>query len=234
MLDLLVEYFRTRGVRVATADAARAVVARSSTPRPIRAGGHRPPVAWHRRPRRARGGPRLNPSCYVVIVTGYASLDSAIRAVRLGAYDYLTKPFSLGQLDVILARLRDRLALEEENRRLARQVVGRDQPRARIALTAHLDASTRGWAGWRWPSRSCSTASVQPEGPSMRPGPARRVGGVRVVAAAHAVGRRTSGAGLRGWIPRPIGGYPWRRAGTRLARGPAGATTGNRPRHAWT
>ncbi len=36
-----------------------------------------------------------NPSCYVVIVTGYASLDSAISAVRLGAHDYLTKPFSL-------------------------------------------------------------------------------------------------------------------------------------------
>ena len=31
-----------------------------------------------------------NPHCYVVIVTGYASLDSAIHAVRVGAYDYLT------------------------------------------------------------------------------------------------------------------------------------------------
>ena len=60
-----------------------------------------------------------NPSCFVVIVTGYASLDSAIQAVRLGAYDYLTKPFSLGQLDVLLQRLQDRLTLEDENRRLS-------------------------------------------------------------------------------------------------------------------
>ncbi|MEZ5284227.1 MAG: response regulator [Vicinamibacterales bacterium] len=37
---------------------------------------------------------RANASCYVVIVTGYASLDSAIQAVRGGAYDYLPKPFS--------------------------------------------------------------------------------------------------------------------------------------------
>jgi DNA-binding response OmpR family regulator len=61
---------------------------------------------------------QVNESCYVVIVTGYASLDSAIRAVRVGAYDYLTKPFSLGQLDVILSRICDRAVLERENRQL--------------------------------------------------------------------------------------------------------------------
>lgn len=63
---------------------------------------------------------QANVSSYVVIVTGYASLDSAISAVRLGAYDYLTKPFSLGQLDVILRRIADRESLEQENRALAR------------------------------------------------------------------------------------------------------------------
>jgi two-component system, NtrC family, response regulator AtoC len=61
---------------------------------------------------------QVNASSYVVIVTGYASLDSAIAAVRLGAYDYLTKPFSLGQLEVILRRIADRESLERENRQL--------------------------------------------------------------------------------------------------------------------
>lgn len=61
---------------------------------------------------------QANASCYVVIVTGYASLDSAIQAVRVGAYDYLAKPFSIGQLDVILNRITDRAALEQENRQL--------------------------------------------------------------------------------------------------------------------
>jgi DNA-binding NtrC family response regulator len=65
-----------------------------------------------------RAARQANASCYVVIVTGYASLDSAIAAVRLGAYDYLTKPFSLGQLDVILQRIADRQQLEHENRSL--------------------------------------------------------------------------------------------------------------------
>lgn len=53
---------------------------------------------------------QANPQCFVVIITGYASLDSAIRAVRVGAYDYLTKPFSLAQLDIILTRIRERRA----------------------------------------------------------------------------------------------------------------------------
>ncbi len=65
-----------------------------------------------------RAARQANASSYVVIVTGYASLDSAISAVRLGAYDYLTKPFSLGQLDVILRRIGDRESLEQENRTL--------------------------------------------------------------------------------------------------------------------
>jgi DNA-binding NtrC family response regulator len=72
--------------------------------------------------RTARKG---NRSCYVVMITGYATLDSALRAVREGAYDYLAKPFSLGQLDVMLARIKDRISLERENRDLRRRLGGR-------------------------------------------------------------------------------------------------------------
>jgi CheY-like chemotaxis protein len=66
-----------------------------------------------------------NRECYVVMITGYATLDSALRAVREGAYDYLAKPFSLGQLDVMLARIKDRISLERENRDLRRRLAGR-------------------------------------------------------------------------------------------------------------
>jgi DNA-binding NtrC family response regulator len=65
-----------------------------------------------------------NPSAYVVMITGYATLDSALRAVREGAYDYLPKPFALGQLEVVFARIRDRIALEAENRMLSKQMDG--------------------------------------------------------------------------------------------------------------
>lgn len=140
VLDLVVEYFRTRGVRTSSVGDGRSAIAALERD-PARFGL----VVTDLQLPGADGlavleaARRANPSCYVVIITGYASLESAIRAVRLGAYDYLTKPFSLGQLDVILARLQDRLALEEENRRLARQVVNRDQPEVRHALSARLD-----------------------------------------------------------------------------------------------
>lgn len=48
---------------------------------------------------------RSNPQCAVVIVTGYATLDSAIQAVRVGAYDFLPKPFSLSDVDRLLKRI---------------------------------------------------------------------------------------------------------------------------------
>jgi DNA-binding NtrC family response regulator len=64
---------------------------------------------------------RAHATCYVVIITGYASIDVAVEAVRAGAYDLLAKPFSLAQLDLVLARIKDRMALESENRQLIGQ-----------------------------------------------------------------------------------------------------------------
>jgi two-component system response regulator AtoC len=58
-----------------------------------------------------------NPSSYVVMMTGYGSLETAINAVRLGAQDYLTKPFSLGEVDVVLRQATARHELEQEQRR---------------------------------------------------------------------------------------------------------------------
>jgi DNA-binding NtrC family response regulator len=57
-----------------------------------------------------------NPFVYVVMITGYGSLETAISAVRAGAQDYLTKPFSLGQVEVILRQAATRFDLEEERR----------------------------------------------------------------------------------------------------------------------
>ena len=84
-----------------------------------------------------------NPSVAVIIVTGYASVDSAVRAVRLGAYDYLTKPFTLGQIDVIVGRAAERQALEAENRQLARKMEGRDLPDVAPGIAEQLDSIDR-------------------------------------------------------------------------------------------
>jgi len=125
--ELLVEHLRGKGLRVATAADGRAAIAAIE-----RSPGHFGLIFTDLQLPGAdglavvRSARQVHPTCHVVIITGYASLDSAIEAVRLGAYDYLTKPFSLGQLDVILGRILDRHALELENRQLARQIGDRD------------------------------------------------------------------------------------------------------------
>jgi DNA-binding NtrC family response regulator len=84
----------------------------------------------------------MNRECYVVMITGYATLDSALRAVREGAYDYLAKPFSLGQLDVMLARIKDRIGLERENRDLRRRLAGLKGGTAAGAQATYAPPST--------------------------------------------------------------------------------------------
>ena len=55
----------------------------------------------------------INPALNVVIITGYASLDTAVKAVRLGAFDYLSKPFTLAEIEMMIHRLGERLQLEK-------------------------------------------------------------------------------------------------------------------------
>lgn len=122
--DLLGEFCTAHGFRVALAHDGRAAITaleRATTPFPIVIADlnlpHADGFAVLEAARRA------DPGCYVIIVTGYATIDGAVRAVRAGAYDFLAKPFVLGQLELVLDRIRDRMALEAENRSLARQVV---------------------------------------------------------------------------------------------------------------
>src|SRR5581483_1123265 len=48
---------------------------------------------------------QLSPETQVVILTGQASVDTAVQALRLGAFDYLTKPCKWAELEVLLARI---------------------------------------------------------------------------------------------------------------------------------
>jgi two-component system, NtrC family, response regulator AtoC len=50
----------------------------------------------------------------VVVVTGYASIDSAIEAVRAGAFHYLTKPIRLAEFDNLIARIIEKIKISNE------------------------------------------------------------------------------------------------------------------------
>ena len=90
---------------------------------------------------------RVQPDTVSIILTGYASLESAIKALREGAYDYLIKPCDVDELRAVVARgierrqlgiqLKDRLAdLEAANQTI--RDMNRDLQRRIEAATAEL------------------------------------------------------------------------------------------------
>ncbi|WP_338669714.1 sigma-54-dependent transcriptional regulator [Pseudodesulfovibrio methanolicus] len=60
----------------------------------------------------------FNPAIPVLIMTAYSSVDVAVGAMKLGAYDYLTKPLNFDELKIILERALEHKRLSEENRHL--------------------------------------------------------------------------------------------------------------------
>ena len=59
----------------------------------------------------------IAPQAVVLILTGYASVESAIEALREGAYDYLVKPCSADELKLKIERGLERVHLAEERQR---------------------------------------------------------------------------------------------------------------------
>ncbi len=69
--------------------------------------------------------------CEIIMLTGQASVDSAVAAMKLGAFDYLTKPFPLGELEKLIEKARRQRELSKENRQL-RTLLTRNRPARRI------------------------------------------------------------------------------------------------------
>ena len=63
-----------------------------------------------------------HPDLPVVLITGFGSMETAIAAIRAGAYDFLTKPFEIEELVLVLERALAHRALKDEVRRLRRAV----------------------------------------------------------------------------------------------------------------
>jgi two-component system response regulator HydG len=65
----------------------------------------------------------INPSIPVLIMTAYSSIDTAIDAIKKGAYEYLTKPLDFDELRLKMEQAMEHNMLKEENR-LLRELVG--------------------------------------------------------------------------------------------------------------
>jgi len=61
---------------------------------------------------------RRQPECLIILMTAYATVENAVTAMKAGAYDYVTKPFSLEQIQHIVERALELRGLQAENRAL--------------------------------------------------------------------------------------------------------------------
>ena len=73
-----------------------------------------------------------SPDTVVIIMTAFASTDTAIAAVRDGAYDYITKPFKVEELRLVVEKALEKKLLSSENRRLRSELRSRDRDRSII------------------------------------------------------------------------------------------------------
>jgi DNA-binding NtrC family response regulator len=60
----------------------------------------------------------VSPETLIIMMTGFATVDSSVEAIREGAYDYIPKPFTATQLRILMGRAAQQVALARDNARL--------------------------------------------------------------------------------------------------------------------
>jgi DNA-binding NtrC family response regulator len=63
-----------------------------------------------------------NPDVLVIIITGHASLETAIMAVKEGAYDYIRKPCKLEEIRIVVDNAIEKIRLLRENKKLLKEI----------------------------------------------------------------------------------------------------------------
>jgi DNA-binding NtrC family response regulator len=66
----------------------------------------------------------IDPDVEVILITGYAAIETAIEAMKHGAYHYLAKPFKLDEVRKVVREAVEKVALKKENRRLRESIEG--------------------------------------------------------------------------------------------------------------
>ncbi len=79
----------------------------------------------------------------VIILTGFPDVATAIEAMKLGAYDYLTKPFKLAEVEVVIRRAAERRRLAQENVALRRMVAQAGAPPLVLGRSAAMQEVLR-------------------------------------------------------------------------------------------
>ncbi len=81
---------------------------------------------------------RLLPHTEIAIMTGHGSIESAVDAMKLGAYDYIEKPFRVEKMRLLLQRMAEKVHLVTENEFLRERVTAEDNLDGIIGTSAHI------------------------------------------------------------------------------------------------
>src|SRR4030066_583124 len=65
---------------------------------------------------------QLYPDAEVIMMTGYATLQTAVGAIKQGAYDYISKPFKLDEVRKVIKEALEKIRLKKENAQLREQL----------------------------------------------------------------------------------------------------------------
>ncbi|HZU36974.1 MAG TPA: sigma-54 dependent transcriptional regulator [Gemmataceae bacterium] len=71
---------------------------------------------------------QVSPDTEAVVMTGHASMETAIEAVRLGAFDYITKPCKLSEIETVLTKVAEKRTLKHKNLALESRVQAAEGP----------------------------------------------------------------------------------------------------------
>jgi two-component system nitrogen regulation response regulator NtrX len=97
---------------------------------------------------------RTRPEAVVVMISGHGTIETAVKATRLGAYDFVEKPLSLEKILVTVSRALEHARLERENAALrASSSSARDRRQARRSGAARADATAAPTTGRADPRR---------------------------------------------------------------------------------
>ena len=69
-----------------------------------------------------------HPNCEFIIITGYSTVDSAIQAIRAGAFHYVTKPIKMAELKLLVRRALDKVQLVREKDALKEALLSQSRP----------------------------------------------------------------------------------------------------------
>src|SRR5450755_1869478 len=86
---------------------------------------------------------QVSPDTEVIIITEHASIETAIDAVRLGAFDYITKPCKMAQIETILRKVIEKRELKHKNLALQTRVKAAEGPTVMVGKSTPMTSVQR-------------------------------------------------------------------------------------------